>query len=191
MLTTFDLELINSPGDALPRPHTNCYWLVPGRVLAGEYPADDDPALMAQQMQALLDAGVTHCFDLTHDSEALPAYALALSQAAAGRNGVATTQRFSVADFGVPSVAGMRRTLSALASALAGGGTAYVHCRAGIGRTGTVVGCFLREQGFEADDALAVIQRKWQVMAKRVAVPHSPETEEQRAFIAAWVPAGR
>ena len=170
----------------LPRPHANCYWLVTGRVLAGEYPADDDPRMLAQQMQALLDAGVTHCIDLTHESEALPAYAIALSQAAAGRGAAACTQRFSVADFGVPSVSGMRRTLAAINAALASGGTVYVHCRAGIGRTGTVVGCFLREQGFEGEDALALIQRKWQVMAKRVAVPHSPETEEQRAFIAAW-----
>jgi atypical dual specificity phosphatase len=170
----------------LPRPHANCYWLVTGRMLAGEYPAADDPRLMVRQMQALLDAGVTHCIDLTHESEALPAYALALAQAAAGRGGVATSQRFSVADFGVPSASGMRRTLAAINAALAGGGTVYVHCRAGIGRTGTVVGCFLREQGLEGDEALALIQRKWQVMAKRNAVPHSPETAEQRGFIAAW-----
>jgi len=26
----------------------------------------------------------------------------------------------------------------------------YVHCWAGVGRTGTVVGCLLREQGFSA-----------------------------------------
>lgn len=191
MLTIFGPELINTPGDPLPRPHANCYWLVPGRMLAGQYPADDDPKVMARQMQALLDAGVAHCFDLTHESEALPPYAVALAAAAADRGVVATTQRFSVADFGVPSVAGMRHTLSAVDAALASGGTVYLHCRAGIGRTGTVVGCFLREQGFEADAAFALIQRKWQVMTKRVAVPHSPETEEQRAFIAAWAPARR
>ena len=186
MVTIFDPELINTPGDALPRPHTNCYWLVPGRLLAGEYPAADDPRRMARQMQALLDAGVTHCFDLTHPHEALPDYATALANAAAGRGIVAATQRFSVADFGVPSVAGMRRTLAAIDAALAEGGTVYLHCRAGIGRTGTVVGCFLREQGFEAHAALALIRHKWRVMAKRSTMPHSPETEEQRRFIAAW-----
>lgn len=155
-------------------------------MLAGEYPAHDDPRVMARQMQALIDAGVTHCFDLTHEGEALPAYGAALAHAAAGRGRAATTQRFSVADFGVPSVSGMRRTLSAIDLALSSGGTVYVHCRAGIGRTGTLVGCFLREQGFESDETFAVIRRKWLVMAKRIAVPHSPETEEQREFIAAW-----
>lgn len=186
MNTTFDHTLINTPGDALPRPHANCYWLIPGRLLAGEYPADDDPRVMARQTQALLDAGVTHCFDLTHESEALPPYAVSLAQAAAGRGVTASTQRFSVADFGVPSVDGMRRTLAAIDTALGTGGTVYLHCRGGIGRTGTVVGCLLREQGFDADAAIAVIRRKWQVMAKRIAAPHSPETAEQRAFIAAW-----
>ena len=190
MLTIFGPELINTPGDPLPRPHANCYWLVPGRMLAGEYPADDDPEVMARQMEALLDAGITHCFDLTHEREALPPYAEALASAAAGRGFTASAQRFSVADFGVPSVAGMRRTLAAIDAALLAGGTVYLHCRAGIGRTGTVVGCFLREQGFEADAALAVIRLKWRVMAKRNAVAHSPETQEQCKFIVAWPAAG-
>jgi atypical dual specificity phosphatase len=185
-LTRFERSLLAAAGDALARPHGNCYWLVTGRVLAGEYPAHDDPRVMARQMQALLDAGVTHCIDLTHESEALPAYASALAQAAANRGIVAGAQRFSVADFGVPSVAGMRRTLAAIDSALASSGTVYLHCRAGIGRTGTVVGCFLREQGFEADETFALIEHKWQVMAKRSHVSRSPETEEQREFIVAW-----
>ena len=186
MIATFNRALFDTPGDALARPHANCYWLVPGRVLAGEYPAHDDPRVMARQMQALLDAGVTHCFDLTHESEALPPYAAALARAAGERGVAVSTQRFSVADFGVPSVQGMRRTLSAIDGALTQGATVYLQCRAGIGRTGTVVGCLLREQGFEPDAAMAVIRRKWQVMAKRIAVPHSPETAEQRAFISAW-----
>jgi atypical dual specificity phosphatase len=186
VITIFDANLINAPGDALARPHDNCYWLVPGHVLAGEYPASDDPRIMARQMHALLDAGVTHCVDLTYESEALPPYAGALAQAAAGRGVAVQVQRFAVADFGVPSASGMRSTLAAIDAALGAGGIVYVHCRGGIGRTGTVVGCLLREQGLPPGETLAVIQRKWQVMAKRIIVPYSPQTEEQRAFIAAW-----
>jgi hypothetical protein len=131
---------------------------------------------------------VTHCIDLTHESEALPDYAAAFAQAAADRGAAATAQRFSVADFGVPSVEGMQRTLAAIDAAFAAGGTVYVHCRAGIGRTGTVVGCFLREQGLDGDAALALIARKWQAMAKRAFVRRSPETDEQRVFIERWTP---
>jgi hypothetical protein len=184
--TRFELELIRTAGDALPRPHGNCYWLIAGRVLAGEYPGADDAALMQQRMHALVAAGITRCFDFTHESEALPPYAATLAQAGIARGIEARTERFGVADFGVPSVSGMRATLRAIDAALAEGANVYLHCRAGIGRTGTVAGCLLVEQGLDAAGALDVIRDKWRVMAKLASAPHSPETREQRAFIAQW-----
>lgn len=33
-----DRAQLHLPGDHLPRPHGNCYWLVPGQIMAGEYP---------------------------------------------------------------------------------------------------------------------------------------------------------
>ena len=64
----------------------------------------------------------------------------------------------------------MRATLDAIYGAIAARDPVYVHCWAGIGRTGTVVGCLLREQGLTAAEALAVIARKWRAMEKRVVV---------------------
>ena len=42
-MLAIDRLALASPGDALPRPHDNCYWLLPGRMLAGEYPGVADP----------------------------------------------------------------------------------------------------------------------------------------------------
>ena len=49
----------------------------------------------------------------------------------------------------------MRRIQDEIASALAAGRNVYIHCRAGIGRTGLVAGCFLVEQGRDGERALA------------------------------------
>ncbi|MFZ2652492.1 MAG: tyrosine-protein phosphatase [Burkholderiaceae bacterium] len=186
MDTRFEHRSIHAAGDALPRPYGNCYWLIPGRVLAGEYPGADHSGLMQQRMQALVAAGITRCFDFTHEAEALPPYAAALAHAGATRGVEARSQRFAVADFGVPSVSRMRATLRAIDAALLAGAAVYLHCRAGIGRTGTVAGCLLVEQGVQANQALGVIHDKWRVMAKLAHAEHSPETQEQRDFIARW-----
>ena len=50
---------------ALPIEH--CYWVVPGKVLAGEYPRDLNNAV--SKLARLTDAGVTAFIDLTVDRE--------------------------------------------------------------------------------------------------------------------------
>jgi protein-tyrosine phosphatase len=94
--------------------------------------------------------------------------------------------RYAIPDFDVPSRASMRATLDAIYDAIRAGETLYLHCWGGVGRTGTVVGCLLREQGFDATAAREVIDRKWQAMEKRARHPNSPETGEQVAFIDQW-----
>ena len=60
-----------------------------------------------------------------------------------------------------------------------------MHCWGGVGRTGTVVGCWLvQESGLSPDEAIAKIAEM------RCDTPDGwkrlPETDEQRAFIQRW-----
>lgn len=153
-------------GDALPRPHGNCYWLVEGAVLAGEHPG----ALGAERLR---QAGVTHFVDLTAAGEPVQAYDAA----------PARYTRHAITDFGIPHLDALRATLADIEATVSGVGLVYLHCRAGIGRTGTVAACLLVNQGLGGDEALALLLRKWQVVHKRVLAPHTPETEGQRRFV--------
>jgi protein-tyrosine phosphatase len=62
----------------------------------------------------------------------------------------------------------------------------YVHCKGGIGRTGTVAGCYLVRHGQTPEAALRLIaQRLYHThMAERL----SPEGDEQRALVLRWQP---
>jgi hypothetical protein len=174
------------PGDCHARPHPNCYWLVPGQVLAGEHPGALTAAEVPARVDALLDAGVRQFIDLTEEGEPPAPYAAVLRERAEARGIRASHRRFAIRDLDVPTPALMRTILDAIGVAMAAGEPVYVHCWAGVGRTGTVVGCLLRESGLAADEALAVIARKWESMEKRVRHPKSPEWHTQFAFIERW-----
>ena len=177
----------DAPGDAAPRPHQNCYWLVPGLLLAGEHPGTPDPRQLAPRLQAMLDCGLREWLNLTQAYESLPDYAELLRAQASSRTLNVIGSRHPVHDYSVPRAPEMRRILDTIDAAIKMQRPLYLHCHGGIGRTGTVVGCWLVERGLSGDQALALIQRKWQVMAKRDRVPVSPETEGQRIFILEWV----
>jgi len=82
----------------------------------------------------------------------------------------------------------MREILDCLGDALRSGRRVYVHCRAGIGRTGTVVGCMLVERGFSGEAALDELNRVWQQSLRSKSWDWIPETAAQNTYVRTWVP---
>ena len=76
MIVEFTNDELQASGNAQPRPFEQCYWLLPGRVLAGEHPgARGSAALMAQRLRTLQACGVGCFIDLTSAHDPLSNYA--------------------------------------------------------------------------------------------------------------------
>jgi predicted aconitase with swiveling domain/protein-tyrosine phosphatase len=167
-----------------PRPNDNTYW-VSERLLAGEYPGHWDDAVARQRLQAYLDSGVTCFVDLTEDGELAPYDHLLPMHGANGQRII--YQRMAIRDLGLPrSPEFMAAILDRIEEAVGAGHTVNVHCWGGIGRTGTVVGCYLARQGCSGDEALAEIASHWQTVEKHTRHPRSPEMPEQMAYVRLW-----
>ena len=140
-----------------PPPAPNSYWVVPGSFAAGEYPGDVDPARAAIRLRRLLEAGIDHFINLTQPHELEPYDGIAEEQARALGITVGH-EHLPIVDLNTPdSPRYMNAILDAIDDALADGRTVYIHCWAGVGRTGTVVGCWLVRHGRIGDEALAQI----------------------------------
>ena len=161
------------------------YWVRPGLLLAGEYPGARTEAEARAKLSALLDAGVRVFVDLTEAGEyGLRPYWPLVQALAAERGLTVTHKRLSIPDMGTPEPGHMRAILDEIDCRLAAGEPVYVHCYGGIGRTGTVVGCYLVRHGAAGKAALAEIARRRQGTPD--GYHQSPETEEQRRLVLTW-----
>ena len=152
-------------------------YLVADGLLAGEYPGSADPERAARRLRSFAQLGPIVFVDLTHPSDPVAPYERLIG---------AGSRRLShpIVDMGTTTIPHMSRILDDVDAAIAGGETAYVHCWGGIGRTGTVVGCWLMRHGLHAGDPI----RRIAELRRAVADPHvlSPQTPAQRAMVREW-----
>ena len=157
-------------------PIPESYWVVSGKLLAGEYPGSIIDSEAPGKVQSFVEMGITLFIDLTETRELKP-YAHLLPDTVG-------YVRKAIRDVSIPTPVLMREIQQLIAAALAGGYVIYVHCYGGIGRTGTVVGCYLVEQGSTGEEALRTIGH----LRKNIpsASIWSPETVDQRSFVENW-----
>jgi protein-tyrosine phosphatase len=145
----------------------------PGRLAILARPARD---WLSDEVAAWREAGVTMVASLLEQDEARE---LGLGDEAelCRRCGIEFTS-FPIRDRGVPaSLADTVGLVRRLAHAIEAGGTAGVHCRAGIGRSGMIAACIAVALGHAEERALEAVSAG---RGLRV-----PETPEQRDLISA------
>ena len=176
-----------SVASELPAPPlTNTYWVEPGRLLAGEYPATPSRADTLFRLNKLIAAGVTCFVDLTQPDE-LPPYEELLPKVKAASGLYVMYVRKPIRDHSIPeSREAMREIHEYLDRAFADGHCVYLHCHAGIGRTGTVLGSYLVHRGMLPDAALDQLNSLWRANARSKDWPHTPETDEQYEYVLNW-----
>ena len=166
-----------------PLPLPNSYWIEPGRILGGEYPGGAGEQATLDRIGKLLAAGIDCFIDLTEPGECEPYEPFLPSPYS---RAPVTYLRLPIRDHGLPqSAEDMQEILDEIEAALAADRCIYLHCRAGIGRTNLVAGCWLAQEG-GGDAALARLNERWRGSARSHSWPTVPETDAQHEFVRRW-----
>ncbi|MBO5002000.1 MAG: ADP-ribosylglycohydrolase family protein, partial [Prevotella sp.] len=156
-----------------------------GIIYAGEYPGDKNGEIAKQKIARMYHFGIRHFIDLTEEGELRPYNHLLPCET--------TYTRFPITDCGAPkSIESVQRLLLRIEELKKMDGYVYVHCWGGVGRTGTIIACYLAQNWDEPDlnKTLEVLRRNFTKMPKS-AYRETPETKEQIDFIERFINTGK
>jgi protein-tyrosine phosphatase len=125
--------------------------------------------------------------EMNHQGQPFVPYLEIMQACVTGPGERVAMDRFPIRDMAIPSRPTMQRILDKIDASIAAGVPVYLHCWGGVGRTGTVVGCYLVHHRLAIPGQAALDQ----IVALRqhiLPARPSPETDEQRYFVRSWKP---
>lgn len=159
-----------------------CWWVIKDTFLAGGYPYNPGIDNSEEFLGTLISIGIDAFIDLTEEDE-LTHYQKNLTNIT---KQPLIYNRFPIVDYSVPTISEMNVIISHIKQLLENGHRLYLHCRGGIGRTGTVVGCWLKSQGKESQEAISELKILFSA-SNASRFTSSPQTDEQKDFVVNYV----
>jgi hypothetical protein len=173
-------------------PFDQAYWVVPDRLMAGYYPGSALGREGHDQLNALLKCGIRHFINLMQSNEtrwygkSVVPYEAQTRTLARKLGCEVSFDRLPIKDMGIPTRIEMARILDRMDQKLEAGKPVYVHCLGGVGRSGTVVGCYLARHGYASGHRiLQLIQQLRQNTATHDRT--APESRPQIDLVLSWV----
>lgn len=172
-------------------PFERSYWVLPNKLLAGEIPSAKTESSKLEKIQGLLNCNIDVVINLMEEievdykDEIIEDYSPILIKEAAKLNRKVEVFRFAIEDLSLPTEQQMSNIIDFIDDRIANGHKVYVHCWGGVGRTGTVIGCYLIRHGYaKPDNVIETIN--YLKRTTSISERDSPETEEQIQFVLGW-----
>lgn len=172
-------------------PFSRSYWVAPKKLLAGFTLGSLSNQKSLLKLSGLSRVGIAHIINLiesdesTTDNIKIDQYEDILNEYNSFTHVPLTYERLSIRDMNIPLEERMKEILDSIDANNEGGKSVYVHCHGGFGRTGTVVGCYLKRHKLATNDNVFDMinhLRRNEEMAHRP----SPQRQTQCEFILNW-----
>ncbi len=177
-----------------PGPFERSYWVTPGKLLAGCYPGSPDLENAQGKLRRLVASGMRTVINLMERQEtdytghAFVPYEHTLALLAQTIGTHVSVLRHPIRDQDIPTPQVMNAILGDIRASIERGAPVYVHCWGGRGRTGTVVGCYMLEEGLTTvSTVLGDIRKLRSNLPYQYSQQTSPETFAQQRFVLKWL----